>query len=105
MSSKNQFEILFFRYAFGPLNATICFIELVIKNSIVTQMMLFLDGIIIGRYVFIFWLKNPMAFNDEFWDQFISIWIVSFASISQFIFVFMPGIISYANTYLLKVLR
>jgi len=86
-------QLFIFRYMFGPLSPTICFIELVLKNSIVTQMMFFLDGIIIARYLFIFWLKNPAAFNDEFWDQFVTIWIVSFANISQFIFVFMPGIV------------
>ena len=86
-----RFYNLLFRYTFGPLSEIVCLVELVFKNAIVTQIMLFLDGMIIIRYIFIFWMQNPAGFNDEFWEKFVSFWIVGFAMISQFIFVFMPG--------------
>jgi len=35
------------------------------------------------RYIFVFLLKNPGAFNDEFWNIFISIWVVSFSIVYQ----------------------
>ena len=73
----------------------VCLIELVFKNAIVTQMMLFLDGMILIRYIFIFWMKNPAGFRDDFWEAFVSLWIVGFAMISQFVFVFMPGKITF----------
>jgi hypothetical protein len=31
------------------------------------------------RYIFVFWLKNPAAFNNEFWFQFACIWITGCA--------------------------
>jgi hypothetical protein len=36
-------------------------------------------------------MKNPTRFKDEFWEIFVGCWIVGFAMISQFVFVFMPG--------------
>ena len=87
----SRFYNLLFRYTFGPLPEIVCRVELDFKNAIVTQIMLFLDGMIIIRYIFIFWMQNPAGFNDEFWEKFVSFWIVGFAMISQFIFVFMPG--------------
>ena len=84
------------RYIFGPLPECVCFIELVFKNSITTQQLLFLDGIILLRYIFIFCLNNPGAFKDEFWNQFISIWVVGFSMISQFVFVFSPPFPNYS---------
>ena len=56
-----------------------------LKITIPIQILLILDCIIITRYFFIFWLKNPAAFNDDFWSFFLNIWIVGFPVISQFI--------------------
>ena len=93
-----------FRYTFGPLPKIVCLVELVFKNAIVTQMMLFLDGMILIRYIFIFWLQNPAGFNDEFWEKFVSFWIVGFAMISQFVFVFMPGKYTVIKLYTLPMM-
>jgi hypothetical protein len=35
------------------------------------------------RYLFIFWLKNPAAFNDEFWGKFLNWSVVILSWISQ----------------------
>jgi hypothetical protein len=50
------------------------------------QGMLFLDCIMVTRYTFIFWLKNPAAFQDEFWSLFINLWVVGFSWIAQLVF-------------------
>jgi hypothetical protein len=39
------------------------------KNVVSVQLMLFLDCIVFARYVYIFWLKNPAAFHDDFWNR------------------------------------
>ena len=38
--------------------------------------------------MFIFWLKNPAVFQDEFWLIFINIWIKGFSFIFNFIWFF-----------------
>ena len=80
-----------FRYVYGPLPPTLCQTELHFRFVVFTQQILFLDGIIIVRYVYIFWLKNVAAFNDDFWYMIINIWIVGFSIISQAITFCMPG--------------
>ena len=79
------------RYLFGPLPNQFCYLLLGMKNAIFTQTLLFLDGIIITRYIFIFWLKNPTIFQDDFWNLFINIWILGFVHIIQIIYYLTPG--------------
>ncbi len=43
------------------------------------------------RYIFIFWLKNPAAFHNDFWSLFISMWVVAFSWVSQVVFDVMLG--------------
>jgi hypothetical protein len=38
--------------------------------------LLFIDAIIVARYFQIFWMKNPLSFQDDFWCLFVNIWIV-----------------------------
>ena len=52
-----------FLYIYGPLPVPFCSIHLMNKKAIVTQLLLFFDAIVIARYAFIFWLKNPAAFQ------------------------------------------
>ena len=54
------------------------------KFFAVSSMILFLDAIISMRYVYIFVLKNPAAFNDDFWQRFTTFWIFSCTSILTF---------------------
>ena len=67
------------RYLYGPLNKHICFLQVVIKHSIKTEILLFLDANIIARYVVIFHCKNPLAIEDGLWSTFVcsSIFILS----------------------------
>ena len=50
-----------------------------------------LIGINIIRYIFIFWLKNPVAFKDDFWNVFLNIWIIGFAICTQVMVFMTPG--------------
>jgi len=54
----------------------------------VTQCFLYFDAISIIKYLFIFWLKNPAAFQDEFWIIFINTWIKGFSFIFNFIWFY-----------------
>ena len=50
-----------------------------------TQAMIFLDGIMISRFMFIFVLRNPSAFQDDFWSLFGNIWILAFCWLGQIV--------------------
>ena len=63
----------------------VCQINLFLKRTIITQLMLFLDGIMISRFMFVFVYKNPSAFQDDFWSFFVNIWILSFSWIGQIV--------------------
>ncbi len=63
------------RYFYGPLPEKLCFWHQVYRSFVTIEVLLQIDAIIIARYIFIFWLKNPTGFNDGVWFWFIFIWI------------------------------
>ena len=63
------------RFIYGPLPHIICSVQNVLKFYFVCSYLLCSDAIIVSNYAYIFWLKNPAAFNDDFWCLFISLWI------------------------------
>ena len=79
------------RYCYGPLPTFLCYLHLIIKSTLAIQLMLIFDAISILRYIFIFWLKNPYNFSDDFWNVFINLWISSFSLMTQIVFVILPG--------------
>ena len=77
-----EMEIIFvlqlteiFRFVYGPMPRFYCFLKTVARTSYTFQLLLYLDAIAIARYLLIFCLKNPTAFQDEFWNMFLGIWI------------------------------
>ena len=62
-------------YTFGPLPHIFCNIFTVIRHSILCSILMYIDAIIVFRYVYIFKLKNPTAFRDDFWCLLVSVWI------------------------------
>ncbi len=76
------------RFVTGPLPNWICFWHYVLKSTIAMQEILYFDIIALLRYLFI---KNPGTFQDEFWNFFINIVVVSFSFLSQVIFACLPG--------------
>ena len=79
------------RYIFGPMNLTVCRFNYFFKLVLTTQAMLFLDGIIITRYVLIFLVKNPAAIQDEFWSCYVNLWVYMFSWLTQIVFHLILG--------------
>ena len=75
----------------GPFPPWICFIDTVIRNVFVMQGLMYLDAIIIARYVFLFHVKNPTALQDDFWRLFLNCWTLGVGIINQVIYFLMPG--------------
>ena len=63
------------RYVFGPWPKWFCFMIRIVKSAIFFQLFLFIDLIVLSRYVYIFHLKNPAAFDDNFWAFFLNLWV------------------------------
>ena len=57
--------------------------------------MIFLNSIILSKYIIIFWLKSPAAFQDTFWSLYINLWVVIASWITQFTSEVMLGEDSY----------
>jgi hypothetical protein len=45
----------------------------------------------LSRYLYVFYLKNPSEFQDEFWHTFINLWVGCFGFLSQFTYLYLPG--------------
>lgn len=74
------------RHIFGPMSKPYCHIHQFIKNSLSIHLNLVVTSIVVIRHLFIFKLKNPYRFCDDFWTRFINIWIVAFAISSQIVY-------------------
>ena len=61
------------RYLFGPLPTKFCFFARIIRSVIFTEMLLFVDLIVLSKYFYIFWIKNPAGFDDGFWASFLNL--------------------------------
>ena len=63
----------------------------IFKSTIIAQLILLQIGVIISLFLFTFRLKNPAAFNDDFWCQSINAWILAASFIPQVVFHNLPG--------------
>jgi hypothetical protein len=79
------------RYIFGPLPKSLCLFHLMYKNVLNLQTILFFDGVTVAHYFYVFGLKDPTRFKDDFWHFLVTVWVLSFGFLSQFVFVFLPG--------------
>ena len=70
-------------YTSGPLPLLFCQLHSIVRLSIICSMLMFMNAIIVFRFVYIFKLKNPAAFRDDFWCLFVSLWIY----MTSFIFI------------------
>jgi hypothetical protein len=77
------------RYIYGLLPYFICYTSIAMRGSFVCMFLLYIDASIITRFIFIFCLNNPAAFNDDFWFKFICIWIQGASLISQWTWHFL----------------
>jgi hypothetical protein len=74
MSIFVQTSVLF-QYVYGQLPRFICNLQSILKYSIVSSILLNSNATALSHYAYIFWLKNPTAFHDNFWYQFSIVWI------------------------------
>ena len=65
-------------YAVGPLPHLFWYIHSVIRQSITCSVLMYINAAIVFRFLYIFKLKNPAGFRDDFWCLFVSLWIHSF---------------------------
>ena len=56
-----------------------------------TQIFLFFDCIALTRYMYIFCLKNPAAFKDDFWCRVAVAWIKAFSFLITGGWYFLAG--------------
>jgi hypothetical protein len=83
-----SFDII--RYTFGPLPSILCFLAVIARNTVRTQIVLFYDAILVTRYVFIFRIKNPGGVDDDFWCRLLSLWIVGISALVNFVIYSLP---------------
>ena len=81
----------FCRFTLGPLPNQVCFWQHLMDRAILKQIILFLDSMVISRYAFIFWLKNPAAFQSDFWIIFVNLWVKSFSILFHFTVEMLVG--------------
>jgi hypothetical protein len=55
------------RFLTGPMPETVCFAKTILRSSYVTSTMICYNMIAVTKYLFIFRLKNPAAFKEDFW--------------------------------------
>ncbi len=83
--------IIIIKFLHGQFNDSACFWYIVMRRTLTTIVFMFINAISLSRYFFIFWLKNPAIFNDDFWSRMVSLWIVGFCVLLQFICGFSLG--------------
>ena len=79
------------RYFSKPFSTNCCFAHLLLKNALIVQAFLFFNASNVVRYLFIFRLKDPFNFQDDFWYLFANLWVVTFSLSSQFVYLYLPG--------------
>lgn len=60
-------------------------------NTVAMSEMIFMDCIVITKYVFVHFMKNPVALDDELFKFFIGLASIMLCFISQVVFVLLPG--------------
>ena len=73
------------RVIFGPLPEFICHLQFISRFAFADMFMLCKNFSVLTKYIFIVWLKNPAAFNDEFWAVFACLWIQGYSFLIEFI--------------------
>ena len=73
------------------MSSGVCFLKTVVRGSFVTQIMLQYDCMALMRYLYVFWLKDPASFNDEFWFRFAWAWIKIFCILFNGSVYFLAG--------------
>ena len=69
-------------YFIRPFPQWICILQLILRGAVLFALVLLINAIVIARYILIFWMKNPLSFQDDFWCIFVNLWIIVCRSLS-----------------------
>ncbi len=80
------------RFIIGPLKTEVlCALDLFVRNVFSLQIILNHTALVLIRYIFVIWAKNPTALQDDFWQLFINLWTFTLSSITQYVYYILPG--------------
>lgn len=80
-----------FRYLSGPIPMSICYFKSCFGIAAFQQILMLSTAIVVTKYLFTFYLKNPLAIEEGFWCRFITSWIFLVANLTQISFLILPG--------------
>ena len=86
------------RFLYGSFNQTFCFWLVILRRTITTKIIILFDAITTIRFIFICCLQNPGAFNDDFWNLFLNIWITGMCFLNQFVNASLPNLTLFQYT-------
>ena len=76
---------------FGPFDKLICHLILGLKTSIIIHLLCMVIFIVLVKYLYTFVFRNPLALLSEFWCNFININTVLATTLTQTVFILLPG--------------
>ena len=76
---------------FGPFNQNFCLFHSILKNTILSQLVVLLTGISVVKYIYIFITKNPSCRSDDFICFFTNLACCFNSFIYQGVLHLMPG--------------
>ena len=79
------------RFLLGPLNDALCGLDIILMNTAGMCQMTIIYCIVITKYAFVHFMKNPVALDDEFFKFFIGLSSGLLSFLSQVAFVLLPG--------------
>lgn len=68
-------------YLLAPLPKSLCLMFGFARMMFASNILMLFNMIMISKYIFIFWMKNPGSVMDDFWTVFIQLWTISFNAI------------------------
>ena len=73
-----------FRFTVGALPIFICYMHTIIKTAGRLQVLFLFDFMLITKYAFVFYFKNPSAITEDFWSLFVSIYTIFLSHLFSF---------------------
>ena len=78
------------RYSIGQYPQMVCHVQQFLRKIVKDEILMFYNAMTLSRYALIFWLKNPAAVDDDFWNIFINIWITIACTVMRLFIVLCP---------------
>ena len=79
------------RYTVGPFPPLLCTLQLAFKRISKDAILFYYNAITLSRSIFIFWLKNPTAVNDNFWITLINKLAMTSCTFVAIVYSLLPG--------------